>query len=113
MCFGYEIFIPSNNFRLDKSLHIVLGIIRKCIEKFDKKIYAIFLVIEKSESDLLNQMKESLGMYFPISFQEEIFFKDKLSIYNSLNVTEFGDVVLPERQLDSKSDLRKFCEGKI
>jgi len=112
ICFGYEIFLPSNHFRLDKSLHIVLRTLRKCLEKFDKKFSAIFLIIEKSEIDLFNQMKEALCVYFPRSFQEEEFFKDKLAIYNSLNVTEFGDAILAERQLDCKSDLRKFYDGK-
>ena len=42
-CFGYEIFLPSNHFRLDKTLQIVLRTIRKCLEKLDKKISAIFL----------------------------------------------------------------------
>jgi hypothetical protein len=112
ICFGYEIFLPSKNFPLEKSLHIVLRTIRKCLEKFDKKFSAVFLVIEKNEGELFKKMRETLAIYFPRSSQEEEFFKDKLSIYNSLNVTEFGDVILPERQLDCKSDLRKLCEEK-
>lgn len=102
ICFGYEIFSPSEKFPLDKSIHIVLRTIRKCLEKFQDKFSAIFFVIEKKEDEIYNRLNVALGIYFPRSYEEEEFHKNKLHEFNSLNVSEYGDVVLSERQLEHK-----------
>jgi O-acetyl-ADP-ribose deacetylase (regulator of RNase III) len=105
ICFSSEVLTPSKNFPIMNTITIVTRTLRKCLEKLKNKIDKIYFCI--SDPDLFVKFRENLKMYFPRNFQEENFFSKFLP---NIKETEYGDVILPERQMSVKSEFKLFIK---
>lgn len=102
LCFGYEIIQPSKSFPIISAITVVCRTVRKCLQKFGHRIDKLAFVVD--DKDLFNKFRDTFRMYFPRNKQEEVFYAKFLP---NIQETEYGDIILPERQIQVKTDFEK------
>ncbi len=106
ICFGCDIFQPSKNFPRITAITIVLRTLRRCLEKLGNKIEKIVLCV--NDLEIYEKLYENMKIFFPRSEDEEKFMERFIP---DVKETEYGDIIIPERNIKIVSNFKQKNEN--